>query len=197
MNRRSFVGQLSAGLALQAVPASLMASPISFVSPNRQSVSWTDKAAEIIRGGSLGTPQRLTISHVYSPELISLPTLRAMARKDFDMVGRLFGTDLVIDQNTLFVESPSSLFGSYSTCFSQAGMSLTWQGLARTGSGAAEPTSTLRIMGSQGVLKIALEEGSYQLINLRGQLVRVDHGAGSLLNGATYQGSFGDKGAFL
>ncbi|GAA4453627.1 hypothetical protein GCM10023189_18970 [Nibrella saemangeumensis] len=96
-----------------------------------------------------------------------------MAGQDFDLAGRLLRTNLSPDPDTLFVESSSSLFGSYSTCFYQAGMTMTWQCLARISHQATEPTRTLRVMGSQGVLQIAIDVGSYQLINLRGQLVRV------------------------
>ena len=191
MNRRIFVSQLSAGLMLQSIPPSLLAGSVSFIPQNLQTASWMDKAVELIQSGSLGTPQRLTIWRLYSPELTSLPTLQAMARQDFDMVSRLLKTNLAIDPNTLFIDSPSSRFGSYSTCFNRSGISLTWQGLARIGRQATRPTSTLQILGSQGVLQIAIDGGGYKLVNLRGQPVRADHGAGSLLTGSTQPSSFG------
>lgn len=152
MNRRTFVGHISAGLALQYVPASLIAGSSSLIPPKLSSAPWLDKAVELIGNGSLGLPQRLSILRVYSPKLTPPTALLTMAHQDFDLASRLLKTNLVIDPNTLFTHSPLSRFGSFSTCFSQGGMSLTWQGLARIGRRATEvtrPTRTLRIMGSQ------------------------------------------------
>ena len=56
-------------------------------------------------------------------------------------------------------------------------MALTWQGLARIGRRASGPTGTLRIFGSEGVLQIATDGLRYQLVDLRGQLVRAENRA--------------------
>lgn len=171
MNRRTFVSHLSAGLALQYVPASVLASSSSLSPPNPKSASWLDKAAELIENGALGIPQRLTILRVYSPERTSQATLLAMARQDLDLASRLLRTNLSIDPNTLFSDSPSSGFGSYSTCIHCAGMVLTWQGLARIGGRSVEPTSALHLRGSNSVLTMEMSKSSYKLVDFQGKTV--------------------------
>ena len=100
-----------------------------------------------------------------------------MARQDFDLAGRLLRTNLAIDPNTIFMDSPSSLFGSYSTCLYRAGMALTWQGLARIGRRASGSNGILRIFGSEGVLQIATDGLGYQLVDFREQLVWAENRA--------------------
>lgn len=170
MNRRKFVGQITAGLALQSISASLLAGSGILIPPNGSSLTWLDPAARLIQGGTLGIPQRLTISHIYSPRLTSITDLLDMATRDFGVAGNLLGMELVINPENLLKDA-SSRFGSYSTCFYRENMAITWLGLARIGRSVSKPNCTLRVQGSLGVLRIDFYKGVQQLVNLRGQRV--------------------------
>ncbi len=186
MNRRMFASQLSAGLALQLMWASPTAGfSLSVPPPDQSLTDPTDRAADWVRDGLLGTPQRLTLTHIYSPALTSLPALLTIARPDFDRAGRLIGSALSVDAQRLLADSPSAAFGSYSARFDSAGTTVVWQGLARIGLQASVPTTTLRLFGSEGLLQLTADGLGYQLIDWQGRIVRAANHAGYAANRRT------------
>ena len=192
MNRRLFAGQLAAGLALHLVPTSLMAgsSLVGRITHQPITPPFSDQAAELVQSGLIGRPQRLTISHVYSPERTSLPTLLTIAEQDFDLAARLVGASLAIDAQTIFTDPPSAAFGSYSACFSRFGMTVVWQGLASIGRPASAPTDTLRLFGSKGILQLAADGLSYQFVDFQGRVRSAENQVDSIAGRFTRRSLF-------
>ena len=192
MNRRLFAGQLAAGLAVQLISAPLIAESLPISSVNQRSTSiLLDKATELVRNGLIGTPQRLCISHSYSPERTPLHALVTMAQQDIDRAGHLIGLDLKIDVQTLFADSSSATFGSYSARFDRAALTVIWQSLARVGSQANAPVRILRLSGSKGILQTAADGLNYEFVDLRGRIVRVERQIGSAAAPLTRRGFLG------
>ncbi len=176
MNRRLFVGQCAAGLALQLAPSLLIASPLSPARTDQQSnTNFVHKAASLIQQGSLGTTQRLTITHIYSSTHTSLATLLAKAPHDFSLVNQLVNADLTIDYKHLSILTPSADWGSHSARLDVLNLSIIWQALARVGMPTSALTSTLHVMGSEGIMHLNLSKLSYKLVDFRGRIVHSEN----------------------
>ena len=92
-----------------------------------------DDVTSFVQSGLIGTIQQVALSYAYSPERTSLPTLLNQVERDFEQLSRVLGKALAIDVKQLLVDSPSAAFGSYSARFDRHGLTIVWQGLARTG----------------------------------------------------------------
>ena len=174
MNRRLFLTQTASGFALQFLPTVLVANPFS----REQGTLSTEPdriAREIaitLQNGVIGTPERLYITHIYSPEQTSIPTLLTLVQRDFAWAEQLTGSTLTVDSKLLFAHSPSATFGSYSARFASIGLVVDWQGLARVGRQADVPTGTLLLAGSKGSLQVYNDKRSYQFLDLEGRTIK-------------------------
>ncbi|MFD2569031.1 hypothetical protein ACFSUS_00195 [Spirosoma soli] len=174
MNRRLFVGRCTAGLALGIVPISLTLGASSS-SANQEETPPLNEAAILIQKGALGTSQRLTFTHIYSPERTSLATLLARGPQDLALISKLTNVDLAIDPALFLANTCSASHGSPSVRLDTADLTITWQALARVGGQASAPTvSTLRIMGSQGILLLDTNDLGYRLIDFRGRVIQAE-----------------------
>lgn len=171
MNRRLFVGQVAAGLALLSAPLPLMAHSLPQANPSLP-VAPVKSAAEWIQNGRLGTPQYLTISHVYSPDHTSVQTLMALVQRDIELAHQLLSANSGINSQALFRRS-SSEFGTYAAQFDLDGIPVTWQGLARVGGEAREPVAQIRLYGSNGMLQSARGQNDYQLVDFQGRVTPI------------------------
>lgn len=170
MNRRLFVRNLTAGLAFPFLPIPLSAGAIA--SPAVASAAFfkpLNKAADLIQAGGLGTIQRLTISHVYSPEFTSLPALTSLVERDGQLVSYLTEKKLDAELSTIVANSAAAPFGSYSTRFDVAGVSVVWQRLAYVGAVAKASSGSITLAGSQGSMHINLGTLEFSAVNFRGQ----------------------------
>lgn len=173
MNRRLFLNQTVAGLALCSVPFTLLPNSsfggeAPLIIANRMALD----VASAIQTGIIGNPEQLSITHVYSPERTSTSALMAVVRRDFAWAESLTGSSLPVDPRLFFSDSPSAPFGSYSVRFTAADLIVVWQGLARVGGLANAPTASLRLSGSAGTLQVSTDRRSYRFLNLQGRVIK-------------------------
>lgn len=167
MKRRLFINKAAAGLLLPFVPVSLTARNALTIPANRESFV---TLGTLIQDSPIGTPQQLTITHVYDPEHTALQTLQTRSQQDIALINEAL--DLAIDARQMVTAISSAAFGSYSAQFKQGTIQVVWQCLARLGTRTSGITSSLLLSGSQGVLQTSLDSLSYQFVDLQGRLVQ-------------------------
>ncbi|MBO0951053.1 hypothetical protein [Fibrella forsythiae] len=166
MNRRLFVGHILAGASLLGVPSALRAQPVPASSDALSTVNSLKRATDWIRTGALGSLQHITLSHVYTPGYTSLARLQTLLDADLASLSQLLGMELPLTGQGL-LERSSTGFGSYWAQLEQQGVTVSWQGLARIGGEATEPTTQLRLWGTKGLVQSHPDGAGYQLIDLQ------------------------------
>lgn len=188
MNRRLFVGQFSVGFTLSIMSASAIAGSSLLQSESPPAPTSLDRAAELVQSGLVGATEQITISHIYNPNQVSKATLLAMAERDIERANRLVGTDLAINPQAIFNDSPSANFGSYSSRFDRDEVILVWQALPRIGHQRGNSRSVLRLSGSLGILEMDINQLSYQLVNFQGKIIRAENGKSYVASPLTRRG---------
>lgn len=171
MNRRLFIGQAVAALALQSTPFALTAKPLFLWPINSASASHqrSDQVAKIVRSGLIGTVEQISIVQTYSPAQTTVATIKGLAQRTFERAWELTNKGVTANQ-LVFADSSSAAFGSYTGSFVECGVAVTWQVLARIGGEPRPATGQLQVYGSAGVLQLSDQQPGYQILDLDGHL---------------------------
>ncbi len=177
MDRRLFIGQTAAGIALQLLPLSFPIHAASGKSANRLSESdqLVQRLVDTIQQGAIGQLEQLHLMHVYSPEQTASEALLTLVKRDFALATRLTGLPLVAEAQALFTDSPSATYGSYSASFDVNHVTITWQGMARIGGEPCAATGNLRLFGKAGVLQLSTTATECQLLDLHGRSIPMNN----------------------
>lgn len=173
MNRRLFIGQTAAGIALQYLPFSggAIAKSNQPIAARGEPDRLLGQFATALQQGAIGKPEQIAITHCYSPEQTPLSALMALAEQDMGRLGQLLGFSIPVATQTLLADSPSAAFGSYTASLPVRSMTLTWQVMARLGDVPTDPTGTIRIYGSAGFLQLETHTGAGYMLDLQGRIL--------------------------
>ncbi|GAB3988195.1 hypothetical protein GCM10028807_10320 [Spirosoma daeguense] len=180
MDRRLFVRQSALGFTIPFLPSSFFNESL----PDNQSVNLVvSELAELIQNDELGTLQRISVSHIYSPARTKWSTLLSTTSQDFALLSELLGDALPSDLSTHLSNAKPDAFGSFSTRITYQETSIIWQALAHVKKASGTPSRTIILAGSKGVVQLNLSKPGFKLVDFQGKTVAKNSStkAGSLL----------------